>query len=97
MTEKQCTGNDEAFVIWDATVKSDMVENLQRFLSKYKGAGKLYENYVIKGVDRDSATGNIHVQVELRPFFAAKNFLIELTGTTDNGKMTMKWKDSLSE
>ena len=89
--------NDEAFVIWDATVKSEMVENLQRFLSKYKGAGKLYENYVIKGVDRDSATGNIHVQVELRPFFAAKNFLIELTGTTDNGKMTMKWKDSLSE
>jgi len=88
--------NDEAFVIWDATVKSEMVDNIQSFLSKYKGAGKLYENYVIKGVNRDSQTGNILVQVEIRPFFAAKNFLIELTGMTDNGKMTMKWEDNLS-
>lgn len=88
--------NDEAFVIWDATVKSEMVDNIQSFLSKYKGAGKLYENYSIKGVNRDAETGNILVQVELKPFFAAKNFLIELTGTTDKGKMTMKWKDNLN-
>jgi hypothetical protein len=88
--------NDEAFVIWDATVKSEMVENIQSFLSKYKGAGKLYENYSIKGVNRDPETGYIHVQVELKPFFAAKNFLIELTGMTDKGKMTMKWKDNLN-
>ena len=88
--------NDEAFVIWDATVKSEMVENIQSFLSKYKGAGKLYENYSIKGVNRDPETGYIHVQVELKPFFAAKNFLIELTGMTDKGKMTMKWTDNLN-
>lgn len=88
--------NDEAFVIWDATVKSEMVDNIQSFLSKYKGAGKLYENYSIKGVNRDAETGNILVQVELKPFFAAKNFLIELTGTTDRGKMTMKWEDNLN-
>lgn len=87
--------NDEAFVLWDAAVKSEMVDNFHRFLSKYKGVGKLYENYVIKGVDRDPVTGNINVKVEIKPFFAARNFLIELTGTTDQGKMTMKWKDNL--
>ena len=87
--------NDEAFVIWDAAVKSEMIDNFQRFLNKYKGTGKLYENYVIKGVDRDAATGNINVQIEIKPFFAAKNFLIELTGTTEKGKMTMKWSDNL--
>ena len=87
--------NDEAFVIWDAAVKAEMVDNFHHFLSKYKGVGKLYENYVIKGVDRDAATGNINVKIEIKPFFAAQNFLIELTGTTDQGKMTMKWKDNL--
>lgn len=87
--------NDEAFRIWDAAIRSEMVENLQRFLSKYKGAGKLYENYTIKGVNRDAETGNILVQVEIKPFFAAKNFLIELTGKTDNGKMTMTWEDNI--
>ncbi len=88
--------NDEAFVIWDATVKQEMVDNIQAFLGKYKGAGKLYENYAIKGVNRDADTGNIVVKVEIKPFFAAKNFLIELTGMTDKGKMTMKWNDNLN-
>lgn len=87
--------NDEAFVIWDAAVKSEMTDNLQNFLGKFKGAGKLYESYVIKGVNRDNATGNILVQIELKPFFAAKNFLIELTGQTEKGKMTMVWEDNL--
>ena len=87
--------NDEAFVIWDATIRSEMVENLQRFLGKYKGPGKLYENYSIKGVNKDATTGNILVQVEIKPFFAAKNFLIELTGKTEKGKMTMTWEDNL--
>lgn len=87
--------NDEAFVIWDGAIREEMIDNLQRFLGKYKGAGKLYENYSIKGINRDAQTGNIQVQVELKPFYAAKNFLIELTGKTEQGKMTMTWEDNL--
>lgn len=87
--------NDEAFVIWDSTIRKEMEENLERFLSKYKGAGKLYEDYFIKGINRDSVTGNILVQVEIKPFFAAENFLIELTGRTQQGKMTLAWEDNL--
>lgn len=87
--------NDEAFVIWDATVKSDLTDNIQRFLGKYKGAGKLYENYVINGINQDSVTKNILVQIQLKPFFASRNFLIELTGKTDMGKMTTTWEDNL--
>lgn len=87
--------NDEAFVIWDASVRSEMTENLQRFLDKYKGPGKLYESYVIKGINQDPQTKNILVQVELKPFFAARNFLIELTGKSENGKMTMTWEDNM--
>ena len=87
--------NDEAFVIWDATVKSEMTDNIQRFLGKYKGDGKLYENYAIKGINQDPKTKNILVQIELKPFFAAKNFLIELTGKTDMGKMTTTWEENI--
>ena len=87
--------NDEAFVIWDASVRSEMTDNLQRFLDKYKGPGKLYENYIIKGINQDPQTKNILVQVELKPFFAARNFLIELTGKSENGKMTMTWEDNM--
>lgn len=87
--------NDEAFVIWDATVKSELTDNIQRFLGKYKGAGKLYENYVINGINQDPVTKNILVQIQLKPFFASKNFLIELTGKTDMGKMTTTWEDNL--
>lgn len=87
--------NDEAFVIWDASVRSEMTDNLQRFLDKYKGPGKLYENYMIKGINQDPQTKNILVQVELKPFFAARNFLIELTGKSENGKMTMTWEDNM--
>ncbi len=87
--------NDEAFVIWDASVRSEMTDNLQRFLDKYKGSGKLYENYMIKGINQDPQTKNILVQVELKPFFAARNFLIELTGKSENGKMTMTWEDNM--
>lgn len=87
--------NDEALVLWDANVRSEMIDNLQRFLDKYKGPGKLYENYVIKGINQDPQTKNILVQVELKPLFAARNFLIELTGKSENGKMTMKWEDNM--
>lgn len=87
--------NDEAFVIWNATIKSEMTDSIQNFLGKYKGAGKLYENYTIKGINQDPETKNILVQIELKPFFAAKNFLIELTGKTDKGKMTTTWEDNL--
>lgn len=81
--------NDEAFVNWNSQVKAELQQVIHDFLSDYKGPGKLIENYNLKGINQDPKTKDINIQVELKPFFAAKNFLIELTG--HNGQAGVEW------
>ena len=86
--------NDEAFTNWDGRVKAELTEAVHDFLSDYKGPGKLIENYNLKGINQDPNTKDIHIEVELKPFFAAKNFLIELTG--HNGKAGVDWEQNVN-
>ncbi len=81
--------NDEAFINWNPQVKSELQQTIHNFLSDYKGPGRLIENYNLKGITQDPKTKDINIQVELKPFFAAKNFLIELTG--HNGTAGIDW------
>ncbi len=81
--------NDEAFTNWNSQVKAELQQSIHDFLSDYKGPGKLIENYNLKGINQDPKTKDISIQVELKPFFAAKNFLIELTG--HNGTAGVEW------
>lgn len=85
--------NDEAFINWNSAVKGELQQALHDFLSDYKGPGKLIENYNLKGINQDPKTKDISVQVELKPFFAAKNFLIELTG--HNGTAGVDWEQNV--
>lgn len=85
--------NDEAFINWNAAVKAELQQAVHDFLSDYKGPGKLIENYNLKGINQDPKTKDISVQVELKPFFAAKNFLIELTG--HNGTAGVDWEQNV--
>lgn len=85
--------NDEAFANWNPQVKADLQQALHDFLSDYKGPGRLIENYSLKGVNQDPKTKDINVQVELKPFFAAKNFLIELTG--HKGTAGVDWESDV--
>lgn len=85
--------NDEAFVNWNSQVKAELQQTVHSFLSDYKGPGKLIESYTLKGINQDPATKDISVQVELKPFFAAKNFLIELTG--HNGTAGVDWEQTV--
>lgn len=87
--------NDKAFENWDSQVKSDLQRELHDFLSDYKGPGKLIENYTLKGITMDPKTKDINIQVDLKPFFAAKNFLIELTG--HKGTAGIDWADQKVE
>ncbi len=81
--------NDEAFTNWNSQVKAELQQAVHDFLSDYKGPGKLIESYNLKGINQDPKTKDISIQVELKPFFAAKNFLIELTG--HNGQAGVEW------
>lgn len=85
--------NDEAFINWNSAVKGELQQAIHDFLSDYKGPGKLIENYNLKGITQDPKTKDISVQVELKPFFAAKNFLIELTG--HNGTAGVDWEQNV--
>ena len=85
--------NDEAFTNWNPQVKSELQQAIHDFLSDYKGPGKLIENYSLKGINQDPKTKDINIQVELKPFFAAKNFLIELTG--HNGTAGVDWDQNI--
>ena len=85
--------NDEAFINWNSQVKSELQQAVHDFLSDYKGPGKLIENYSLKGINQDPKTKDINIQVELKPFFAAKNFLIELTG--HNGTAGVDWDQNI--
>jgi len=85
--------NDEAFTNWNPQVKAELTQAVHDFLSDYKGPGKLIENYNLKGINQDPKTKDINIQVELKPFFAAKNFLIELTG--HNGTAGVDWDQNV--
>lgn len=85
--------NDEAFINWNSQVKAELQQAVHDFLSDYKGPGKLIENYNLKKIDQDPKTKDIKIEVELKPFFAAKNFFIELTG--HNGKAGAEWDQNV--
>jgi hypothetical protein len=86
--------NDEAFINWNSAVKAELQQAVHDFLSDYKGPGKLIENYNLKGINQDPKTKDIKIEVELKPFFAAKNFFIELTG--HNGDAGVEWDSAVS-
>jgi hypothetical protein len=85
--------NDEAFINWNSSVKAELQQAVHDFLSDYKGPGKLIENYNLKGINQDPKTKDIHIEVELKPFFAAKNFFNELTG--HNGQAGVEWDQNV--
>lgn len=85
--------NDEAFTNWNSQVKAELQQAIHDFLSDYKGPGKLIESYNLKKLDQDPKTKDIKIEVEMKPFFAAKNFFIELTG--HNGTAGAEWEQDV--
>ena len=85
--------NDEASINWNSSVKAELMQAVHDFLSDYKGPGKLIENYNLKSINQDPKTKDIKIEVELKPFFAAKNFFIELTG--HNGTAGVEWDQNV--
>lgn len=86
--------NDEAFTNWNASVRSELQQAIHDFLSDYKGPGRLIENYTLKSIEQDPVSKDINIKVELKPFFAAKNFLIELTG--HKGTAGADWEQNVN-
>ena len=78
--------NDEALQNWD-TVKSPKIlkEKIQDFLNQHKGYGKLFQDYSLGNPSQDPLTKNITVDMQITPYFSAKNFVVKLSATKNKG------------
>lgn len=86
--------NDEAFKNWNSQMKQEIRQQVIDFLDDYKGTGKLIEGYTFKDIIQDPKTKDISIEIELKPFFAAKNFYIKLTGHNGNNGVT-EWSNEI--
>jgi len=78
--------NDEALQNWD-TIKSPKIlrEKIQDFLNQHKGYGKLFQDYTLGNPSQDPITKNITVDMQITPYFSAKNFIVKLSATKNKG------------
>jgi hypothetical protein len=85
--------NDVAFQRFDKKLRDDIWEQIVSFLNDYKG--KLFEDYTFDrdGIQQDKETKDISINVNIKPFFAAKNFYIKLSG--HDGKDGREWKQDV--
>lgn len=86
--------NAEAFKNWNNKLADEIREEIIDFLDAYKGPGKLIEGYSNLKIIRNE-TKDIEIAIELKPFFAAKNFYIKLTGHNGEKGVT-EWANEIN-
>ena len=73
--------NRRAFENFNARTKKDLMGQMLKFLDSITGPDKLIENFTIKRFEQDpNQKDRIFLDIHMRPFFPAKNFLIKLDG-----------------
>ena len=88
--------NDKAYQRWDNNFEKDLRYEICNFLDEYKGPGKLIEDFSKPKIVRNS-NKDIEIEIELTPFFAAKNFYIKLTGHEGEKGNIEKWENEIKE
>ncbi len=73
--------NRRAFENFDAKTRKEILNQIVRFLDGITGPGKLIENFDITRFEQDPLQKDrIHLDIRLKPYFPAKNFLIKMDG-----------------
>ncbi|CAZ94469.1 DUF5458 family protein [Zobellia galactanivorans] len=73
--------NRRAFENFDARTRKEIQNQIVRFLDEITGPGKLIENFEIRRFEQDiNQKDRIYLDVRLKPYFPAKNFLIKMDG-----------------
>jgi hypothetical protein len=73
--------NRRAFENFNANTRKEIMGQIVRFLDVITGPGKLIENFEIKRFEQDPIQKDrVHLDIRLKPYFPAKNFLIKLEG-----------------
>jgi hypothetical protein len=73
--------NRRAFENFNSVTRKEILGQMVRFLDNISGPGKLIENFSIKRFEQDpKQKDRIFLDVHLKPYFPAKNFLIKMDG-----------------
>ncbi|MCW3162370.1 DUF5458 family protein [Chryseobacterium oryctis] len=73
--------NRRAFENFTAVTRKEIMNQIVRFLDSITGPGKLIENFEIKRFEQDPIQKDkIHLDIHMKPYFPAKNFLIKMDG-----------------
>ena len=73
--------NRRAFENFNAVTKKEILGQIVKFLDNVSGPGKLIEDFEIKRFEQDiNQKDRIFVDIRLKPYFPAKNFLIKMDG-----------------
>ena len=73
--------NRRAFENFNANTRKELMGQIVKFLDNITGPSKLIENFTIKRFEQDPIQKDrIHLDIHLKPYFPAKNFLIKLEG-----------------
>ena len=73
--------NRRAFENFTAVTRKEIMGQIVRFLDSITGPGKLIENFEIRRFEQDPVQKDrIHLDIHMKPYFPAKNFLIKMDG-----------------
>jgi hypothetical protein len=73
--------NRRAFENFTAVTRKEIMNQIVRFLDSITGPGKLIENFEIRKFEQDPVQKDrIHLDIHMKPYFPAKNFLIKMDG-----------------
>ncbi len=73
--------NRRAFENFNVKTKKEIQSQIVRFLDNITGPGKLIESFTIKRFEQDPIQKDrIYLDVNMKPYFPAKNFMIKMDG-----------------
>lgn len=73
--------NRRAFENFTAVTRKEIMNQIVRFLDSITGPGKLIENFEVRKFEQDPVQKDrIHLDIHMKPYFPAKNFLIKMDG-----------------
>lgn len=73
--------NRRAFENFNANTRKDLQSQIVKFLDGITGPSKLIEDFTIRRFEQDPVQKDkIHLDIHMKPYFPAKNFMIKMEG-----------------
>ncbi|MTI31221.1 DUF5458 family protein [Xanthovirga aplysinae] len=73
--------NRRAFENFSAKTRKEIMRNIVQFLDGITGPDKLIENFEVRRFEQDQIQKDkIHLDIHMKPYFPAKNFMIKMEG-----------------